>query len=90
MKIIELPKQLSRDGFELTLIERKNSRAIYRQHLKGGNPTNDAFEVIIPNVWKKDREGKDCEPWESYPHQNQWGKKGWTFTTLEAARSFVI
>jgi hypothetical protein len=72
-------------GFELTLIRRLGRMAIYRQHLPGGNPAHDAYEVILPQVRNTDYEGQPVEPYEGYPAAESWGKKGWTFTSLAKA-----
>lgn len=81
----KLPSMLKKDGFNLTLVERKGNVCIYKhQHPLG---EAECFEVVIPAVYHKDFTGKEVEPYESYPGTNTWGKKGFTCLTLERARS---
>ena|SRR5438477_6046978 len=76
---------ISKAGFELTLIKRAGRVAVYRQHLPGGNPDHDAYEVILPQVRNTNRKGHPVKPYECYPAAASWGKKGWTFTSLAKA-----
>jgi hypothetical protein len=80
-----LPSVIRKAGFELTMIRRVGRVAIYRQHLPGGNPDHDAYEVILPQVRNTNHEGQPVEPYEGYPSAESWGKKGWTFTDLPKA-----
>jgi len=80
-----LPPVIRKAGFELTLIRRVDRVAIYRQHLPGGNPEHDAYEVILPQVRNTNHDGEPVEPYEAYPSAESWGKKGWTFTGLAKA-----
>ncbi len=80
-----LPAVIRKGGFELTMITRVGRAAIYRQHLPGGNPDRDAYEVILPQVRNTDHKGEPVEPYEGYPAAESWGKKGWTFTSLAKA-----
>ena len=76
---------IRKGGFELTLIRRIGRVAIYRQHLSGGNPDHDAYEVILTQVRNTNHKGQPVEPYEGYPSAESWGKKGWTFTGLAKA-----
>ena len=76
---------IRKGGFELTLIRRVGRVALYRQHLPGGNPDHDAYEVILPQVRNTNHEGEPVAPYEGYPTAESWGKKGWTFTSLAKA-----
>jgi hypothetical protein len=67
------------------MVERVGRVAIYRQHLPGGNPEHDAYEVVLPQVRNTNHEGEPVEPYEAYPSAESWGKKGWTFTSLAKA-----
>lgn len=80
-----LPASLGKAGFELTLVKRVGRVAIYRQHLPGGTPTHDAYEVILPQIRETDHMGQAVEPYESYPAAESWGQKGWTVTTFDKA-----
>ena len=75
-----LPTVIRRTGFELTMIRRVGRVAIYRQHLPGGNPDHDAYEVILPQVRHPNHKGESVETYEGYPAAESWGNKGWTFT----------
>jgi hypothetical protein len=80
-----LPAVIRKAGFELTMIKRLDRVAIYRQHLPGGNPDHDAYEVILPQVRNTNHEGRPVEPYEGYPAAESCGKKGWTVTDLAKA-----
>jgi hypothetical protein len=80
-----LPAVIRKAGFELTMIRRVGSVAIYRQHLPGGNPDHDAYEVILLQVRNTNHMGQPVEPYEGYPSAESWGKKGGTFTSLPKA-----
>lgn len=80
-----LPTIIRKAGFELALVLRTGRVAIYRQHLLGGNPEHDAYEVILPQVRTTNHQGEPVEPYEGYPSAESWGKKGWTFTSLAKA-----
>ena len=80
-----LPPVICKAGFELTLIRRLGRVAIYRQHLPGGNPDHDAYEVILVQERNTDHKGEAIDPYEDYPAAESWGKKGWTFTSLAGA-----
>jgi hypothetical protein len=80
-----LPPVIHKAGFELTLIRRVGTVALYRQHLPGGKPDHDAYEVILLQVRNTNHQGQPVEPYEGYPAAESWGKKGWTFTDLAKA-----
>jgi hypothetical protein len=82
-----LPEVIRRGGFELTLVSRKGNAAIYRQHRPSGNPDNDAYEVILPRVLNTNFLGEALPPYEAYSKAEEWGIRGWTFTTLNGAKS---
>jgi hypothetical protein len=67
------------------MVKRAGRAAVYRQHLPGGNPGHDAYEVILPQVRNSDHKGQPVEPYEGCPAAESWGKKGWTFTSLAKA-----
>lgn len=81
----KLPKTLTKDGFTLTLIKRQGRTAIYKQSRKG--MYHVAYEVIIPNVYNRDFNGAEVEPYESYPGAGEWGRKGWTFLDSDKANN---
>jgi hypothetical protein len=80
-----LPSVIRKGGFELTMIRRKGRAAIYRQHLPGGNPDHDAYEVILAQMRDTNHMGQPVESYEGYPAAESWGQKGWTFTCLTKA-----
>jgi hypothetical protein len=80
-----LPAVIRKGGFELTLVKRVGRVAIYRQHLPGGSPDHDAYEVIVPQVRHTNHKGETVEPYEGYPAAESWGKNGWTFTNASKA-----
>lgn len=80
-----LPMITRKAGIELTMIRRLSRAAIYRQHLLGGNPDHDTYEVILAQTRTTNHEGERAEPYEGYPAGESWGKKGWTFTSLAKA-----
>jgi len=75
-----LPTVIHKAGFELTMIKRVGRVSIYRQHLPGGNPDHDAYEVIVAQVRNTNHRGQPVDPYEGYPAAESWGKEGWTFT----------
>jgi hypothetical protein len=81
-----LPKVIRKEGFELTLVSRKGKAAIYRQHWASGSPDNDADEVILPLLRKTNHLGQPVEPYETYPSSEEWGRRGWTLTTVARAQ----
>jgi hypothetical protein len=83
--MIPLPSVIRKNGFELTMVRRVGRVAIYRQHLPTGNPTHDAYEVILAQSRNTNHEGEPVRPYECYPAAESWGKKGWTFTNLAEA-----
>jgi hypothetical protein len=80
-----LPVIMGKGGFELTMVRRQGRAVIYRQHLPGGNPDHDAYEVIMPQSRNTNYKGEPVEPYEAYPAAESWGKKGWTFASLATA-----
>jgi hypothetical protein len=83
--MIPLPSPIHKGGFELTMLKRLGRVAIYRQHLPGGSPDQDAYEVILPQTRTTKYTGEAVDPYEGYPAAESWGKKGWTFTSLAKA-----
>jgi len=81
-----LPTALRKGGFDLTLVSRRDTAAIYRQHWPSGNPDNDVYEVVLPRVFNTDFRRQPVESYESYPASEEWGKRGWTYVTLADAQ----
>lgn len=83
--MIPLPVIMAKGGFELRMVRRQGRAAIYRQHLPGGNPDHDVYEIIMPESRNTNYKGEPVEPYEAYPSAESWGKKGWTFASLATA-----
>jgi hypothetical protein len=82
MKILE--KELTFGGFNLKQVLRDGKFAIYKQTKKGWKLKR--FEVIIIESHNGyDLAGQHFPPSEVYPSSNQWGLKGFTELTYEAA-----
>lgn len=76
-------------GFTFSLIKREGDRAIYKKTRAVDNCSFVGFEVI--KVGKHNGYnigGVFVEPSEMYPGDSLWGRKGFTFTSLEQAEKF--
>lgn len=81
----KLPETFKKSGFDYLLIERQRNAAIYRQTKLPAlwecyevgkirqNPAREAFGVQI-------------EAAESWPSSEEWGRNGWTYRHLSAAK----
>jgi hypothetical protein len=65
--ITPLPTIIRKAGFELAMIRRIGRAAVYRQHLPGGKPDHDAYEVILAQIRNTNHDGEAVEPYEGYP-----------------------
>lgn len=83
--VAPLPAVIRKGGFKLTIVKHGGRAAIYRQHLLGGDPEHDAYEVILPQVRYTNYKGRPVETYEGYPSAESWGNKGWTFASLAKA-----
>jgi hypothetical protein len=83
-EITPLPAVIHKGGFELSRVLRNRRVAIYRQHQPGSDPDH-AYEVILPQVRNTNHKGELAKPYEAFPSAESWGKKGWTFRTLDKA-----
>jgi hypothetical protein len=80
-----LPTVLKIDGFTHHQCWRRGDVAVFRQMKFNQHP---AYEVIRINKNKAGtRFGRDFLASESYPTAQQWGSRGWTFPTMEAAEA---
>lgn len=81
-----LGNTFSKNGFHYQLVTRHDDIAIFRQS-REPNSKCFAYEVFFV---KKAKEcaiaGKVIEAHEAVPGNEEWGVKGWTFSTLEEAR----
>lgn len=79
-----LSKTLRVGGYDLREIARRGDVAIYEQS-KGGAVL--AYEVIrVQKLGAKEIYGRQYEPREGYPGNEQWGTQAWTCATLERAK----
>lgn len=80
-----LPLKFVKKGFRHTQIKRERDVALYkRQSLENSKVFH--FEVVVISSHNGTTiEGNYIEPGELYPSSSQWGDKGWTCISLEAA-----
>jgi len=75
-----------KNGFEFNLVVRRGDLAIFKGVSRANG--NESFELIrIQSHNGREIAGKVCPPAEYPPSNEQWGSKGWTFTTLDLAES---
>lgn len=87
-----LPNNFVKTGFVFHLIQRKGDVAIYKKKKEDYEKFN--YEVIKIRrhdamVIGKNKDGQDImvEKSEQYPCSTEWGQYGWTYLTLDAART---
>jgi hypothetical protein len=81
-----LPTEFNYGGFHYKQIARQGLVAIYRQTWNGIKNPSVAYEVVKIQVYPdEERFGKLIPAHEAMPGPEQWGSKGWTFTSEEAA-----
>lgn len=82
--MIQLEKTFKKGGFTYNMVLRSTVAAIFEQRDAG---KVIAFEVIrIKKMAPSMCFGKALPEREVYPGNEEWGSKGWTYHTLEAAR----
>lgn len=82
MKILD--KEFNYNGFDFTQMYRDGKYAIYKQTKKGWKSA--VYEVIIIESHNGyDLAGQHFPPSEMYPSTTQWGIKGFTELTYDAA-----
>ncbi len=88
-----IPEAFRKNGYDYELVCRNEHAAIYRQfRLHDGDDRTTAFEVMLigrRSASSTDMGGRTVyfEESEVLPGNEQWGLRGWTFVTLEAARA---
>lgn len=76
----------NKNGFYYELVEREGNLAIYKQRQRPGVGFL-AYELIrVRTLPAGVLFGQTVEAREACPRNEDWGKFGWTFPTLEAAR----
>ena len=72
------------DGFEFKLLKRNGLVALFEK--SKDEHTHPSFEVVILQVYPATKLwGVEQPERETMPHNEQWGKAGWTFQEREAA-----
>lgn len=85
-----IPKTFRKGGFDYKQVFRDGPWCIYRQTKEGTGI--EQFEVVklklLPGGchWMT---GQELKPRESYPSLAEWGIRGWTCETLEAAHALL-
>ena len=80
-----LSQKFIKKGFKHQLIKREGDVALYKRSSVEFSKSVHYEVVIITSHNGITINGNYIEPGELYPSSSQWGDKGWTFTTLEAA-----
>lgn len=84
-KFMKPLESYKKNGHTFTLYCRYAMLAIFHGKRTGGN--SETWEVIhIQSHNGREVHGAWCEPAEYPPSNEQWGSKGWSFSTPEAAR----
>lgn len=79
----QLEKEFKKWRFDFVQFKREGDFAIYQKSLNGGTPSFEVVEIQSHNGMEVF--GNWVEPAEYLPNNEQWGKKGWTYLTLENA-----
>ena len=72
-----------KNGYDFVLAERKGD-VMRAKGFNGTTFNNEVFHVQSHDG--RTIQGKEFPPAEFAPSNNEWGKKGWTFLTEEAAK----
>ena len=78
-----LPERFNKFGYTFSLLKREGDVAIFKQHKKKRIFNYEV--VIIGRHNGYEINGMFFEPSEFYPSTSEWGTKGFTCTSLEAA-----
>ena len=77
--------EYTKNGYAFALIERTGNLAIFHGIHKASR--DETWELIrIQNHDGRVIQGKEYPPAEYPPHNEQWGRLGWTFTNEDWAR----
>lgn len=80
--------EYTKNGHHFTLRIRSGNMGIFHGKRIGGN--SEMWEVIrIQSHNGREIAGKYCEPAEYPPSNEQWGSKGWTCSSLDAAQKRI-
>jgi hypothetical protein len=80
-----LSEKFTKKGFKFTCIKREEDLAIYKRYIIG-SPKTTHYEVVVITSHNGIMIGKNfIEPGELYPSSSQWGDKGFTCSTIDAA-----
>jgi hypothetical protein len=84
--IKKLPETVKKNGFCYDLIERDENRLIYAQKSHGLIIAYEVFKTRLSNPHPNATEDlKNYEKVESFPGNEEFGKRAWTYRTLEEA-----
>ena len=73
----------NKNGYQFTLIARAGKHGAYKGTRSTGSTTYEVIEILHHNG--REVFGKVWPAAEYAPSDRQWGTKGWTYTTEEAA-----
>lgn len=81
-----LPPTYGKNGFHYEVLLRRGPFAIAQQRLRPGQGCL-AFEVFrVKQLKETQMFDRTIEAHEAVPSNEEWGHKGWTYPTLEAAK----
>jgi hypothetical protein len=97
LSLNRLPDILKKNGFTYRLVKRNKERFIYSQHNELGEIVS--YEVFLNKIkpWRKMKEmfakrqnsnmdySKESEFYETFPKDEEFGSRAWTYPTLEKA-----
>lgn len=72
-------------GFTYTQLKREGLAALYEQCSPGGTPAYEVVHLLVSPA--QDILGKPYPEREVYPNDEQWGKRGWTYSRLDKAEA---
>jgi len=76
-----------RNGYEFEVVDRIGNIAM----ATGSNGNEKTYEVIIVQSHDgREINGNSLPPAEFPPSNEQWGSKGWTFSTEDAAKQSLL
>lgn len=95
LDLAKLPQELRKNGFDYVLIERTQEACIYAQKIGGLIVAYEVFKTkILPFKKEMERLKKSVrndintnyqEYREAFPHDEEFGKRAWTFKELSQA-----
>lgn len=80
-----LKTNFSSKGFKFTMLKREKNKAIFLKSKADGVKSYEVIMIGKHNGYTL--AGNFIPPAEIYPGTNNWGNRGFTFTSLEAAEA---